>query len=186
MRRNAALISYSHISWSNTGNCVIKMCSQKFHLRMLFITCLNTFEHVWTHAHVIVCLSWKGLVMLVENVTNGSTWCRTFRPSIDILIVCKRVPAPPPPPCFLRHSPLDPACPPSKICVYLPLCSVPPLLRYFRQSPRTIMQIPPAPIRPTNLSCFKEMSKQQIYQFNCRFLSKISFNLLNPFTNRLS
>ena len=86
MRRNAALISYSHVSWSNTGNCVIKMCSQKFHLRMLFITCLNTFEHVWTHAHVIVCLSWKGLVMLVENVTNGSTWCRTFRTSIDILI----------------------------------------------------------------------------------------------------
>ena len=45
------------------------------------------------------------------------------------------------------------------------------------------MQIPPALIRPTNLSWFKQISKGQIYQLNCRFLSKINFNLLNPITD---
>ena len=69
--------------------------------------------------------------------------------------------------------------------------SVPPLLRYCRQFPPP-MQIPPALIRPTNLSWwFEQMTNikylRRNYQFNCWFLSKINFNLLNPFTNnRLS
>ena len=52
----------SHISWSNTGNYVGKICSQKFHLRVQFITCLNNFAHVWKRACAITRLSWKGLM----------------------------------------------------------------------------------------------------------------------------
>ena len=95
-------------------------------------------------------------------------------------IVRKVVPASP----LLRHPLLDPGCPLFKIFVSPPLCSVPPTLRYFRQFPLTLKQIPLALIWPTNLSWFKQISKGQIYQFNC--LSKINVNLLNPFTNRLS
>ena len=64
-----------------------------------------------------------------------------------------------------------------------------PLLRHFRQPfPPTPdpHANPPALIRPRNLFWFKQISKGRIYQFNCRFLSKINFNLLNSFTNRLS
>ena len=52
----------------------------------------------------------------------------------NITIVRKGVPESPP---FLRHPPLDPACPPPffKIFVFPPLLSVPPLLRYLRQFP---------------------------------------------------
>ena len=35
-----------HIPLSNTGNYVIKTCSQKFHLQMQFITQLNNFARV--------------------------------------------------------------------------------------------------------------------------------------------
>ena len=62
MRRYVVTSAYnkSYISWSNTGNYVGKMCSQKFHLRMRFTTRLNTFAHVWTCACAIAYLSWKG------------------------------------------------------------------------------------------------------------------------------
>ena len=43
-------------------------------------------------------------------------------------IVGKGIPAPPP---FIRHPPLDPACPLFKIFVYLPLFSVPPPFKVF-------------------------------------------------------
>ena len=72
------------------------------------------------------------------------------------------------------------------------LCPVPSFLFHslFRYSiktvPPTLTQIPPALIWPTNLPWFEQISKVWIYQFNCCFLSKMNFNLLNPFTNRLS
>ena len=75
------------------------------------------------------------------------------------------------------------------------LCSLPSFLfhpssisRYFfRHSPPhpTIMQIPPALTWPTNLSWFKKISKGWIYQFNCCFLSKVNFNLLNSVTPQI-
>ena len=37
------------------------MCSQKFHLHVRFIACLNFFAHVWVFMHAIACLSWIGL-----------------------------------------------------------------------------------------------------------------------------
>ena len=60
-------------------------------------------------------------------------------------------PPPPPPLSFLRHPPLDPACPP----FLKSLCPLPSflfhlLLRSFRQSPPTLTQMPPALIQPTN------------------------------------
>ena len=47
------------LSWSNTGNYVVKRCSQKFYLHKWFITLLNAFVHIWAPAHAIACLSWK-------------------------------------------------------------------------------------------------------------------------------
>ena len=43
-----------------------------------------------------------------------------------------------------------------------------PLLRYFKQSPPTLTQPPTALIRPTNLSWFKQISKEQFYHFNSK------------------
>ena len=61
-RRSVVLSEYnSHISWSKTGNYVGKMCSQNFNLRVRFIARLNVLARVWERAHVIACLSWKGL-----------------------------------------------------------------------------------------------------------------------------
>ena len=73
-----------------------------------------------------------------------------------------------------------------KFFVFPPLFSVPPPFKVFQTVPPTLTQIPPAVICSTNISWFKQIAKGQIYQFNCCFLSKINFNLLNPFTNRLS
>ena len=88
-------------------------------------------------------------------------------------------------PPFLRHPPLDPACPPflKSLCP-LPSVLLHPLLRYFRQFPHPHAN-PSSPNLTNQLSWFK-LSKGQIYQFNCCLLSKINFNLLNPFTSRLS
>ena len=89
----------------------------------------------------------------------------------------------------LRHSPLDPACPPPflKFLFSLPLCSVPPPFKVFQTVPPNLRQIPPALIRLTNLSWFKQISKGRIYHFSRHFLTKINFySLLNPFTKRLS
>ena len=102
-----------------------------------------------------------------------------------IYIVRKGVPAPP----FLRHPSIDLACAPPPIFKFLcPLPSFPfhPLLRYFRQFTPPSCKSVSQPFWPTNLSWFKQISKGWIYQFNCHFLSKTNFNLLNPFTNRLS
>ena len=83
----------------------------------------------------------------------------------------------------LRHSPLDPACPPPflKFLFSLPLCSVPPPFKVFQTVPPNLRQIPPALIRLTNLSWFKQISKELTYQFNCCFLSKINSNFLIPY-----
>ena len=98
-------------------------------------------------------------------------------------IVRKGLLAPPP---FLSHPPLDQACPLLKSLCPLSSFLFHPVLRCFRQFPPPSWQNPPVLILPTNLSWFKQISKGQIYHFNCHFLSKINFNLLNPFTNRLS
>ena len=50
MRRNVVLNMYNRATYLNqTGNYVVKMCNQKFHLCMQFITRLNTFAHVLAH-----------------------------------------------------------------------------------------------------------------------------------------
>ena len=97
------------------------------------------------------------------------------------LIVGKGVPAPPPP--FLRHAPFVPVCPPfSKSLCPIPYFLFHPLSRYFRQSPPSHAN--PFCHNPTNQPFwFRQISKGWIYHFSCRFLSKIIFNLLNPFTN---
>ena len=43
-----------------------KMCRQKFVLLVHLVTILNTFVHVWVHAHVIACLSWKCLSLALH------------------------------------------------------------------------------------------------------------------------
>ena len=87
---------------------------------------------------------------------------------------------------FLRHPPLDPDCPPPLLKTFVPLPSVllHPLLRYFRQFPHPHAN--PSSSNLTNQLSWFKLSKGQIYQFNCCLLSKINFNLLNPFTSRLS
>ena len=59
------------------------------------------------------------------------------------------------------------------------------LLRYFDSSPQPHAN-PSCPNRPTNPPWIKQISKGRFCQFNRYFLSKSFFNLLNPFTNRLS
>ena len=55
MRRNFVLTAYSRATYlhSNTENYVVKTCSPIFHLRVLFITRLNTFARVWARARAI-------------------------------------------------------------------------------------------------------------------------------------
>ena len=49
MRRNVVLNMYNRATYLNqTGNYVVKMCNQKFHLCMQFITRLNTFARFST------------------------------------------------------------------------------------------------------------------------------------------
>ena len=121
---------------------------------------------VSTHFEIFLILSWSQFWIL---------WDWSFN---------KRIPAPP---FFKRPTPWPSLPPLFKHFVSPPLFFVSPTLKYFRQSlPLTLRQIPPALIRPTNLSWFKQTSKGWIYQFSCGFLSKDNFNLLSPFTNRLS
>ena len=100
-----------------------------------------------------------------------------------LTLVRKGAPVPP----FFRHPPLDPVFPPFLKSLFL-LSSFlfHPVLRYFRQSPPPSHNPLVSSIQPTNLSWFKQISKSLFYQFNCHFLSKSIFNLLNPFTNSLS
>ena len=63
-------------------------------------------------------LVWFNILFLTNNSVAVAN---------SMAIVCKGVPAPP----FLRHPPLDPACPLFKIFVSPPLCSVPPPFKVF-------------------------------------------------------
>ena len=99
-----------------------------------------------------------------------------------LFIVCKWVPVP------LFKAPISwpSLLPLLKIFVAPPLFPVPSPFKVFSTVPYTFTQILSALTWPTNRSWFKQISKGQIYQFNCCFLSKINFNLLNPFTNNLN
>ena len=82
----------------------------------------------------------------------------------------------PPPPPFSKQPLFDPACPTLfKIFVSALLFSVAPPFKVFQTVPPTLTQPLTALIRPTNLPWFKQISKERLYQFNCRFLSKINF-----------
>ena len=60
--KNVVLSTFnSAISWSNTGNYIVKTCWQKLHMSMWFIIHLNTFARAWARARSIAHLSWKGL-----------------------------------------------------------------------------------------------------------------------------
>ena len=85
---------------------------------------------------------------------------------------------------FLRHPPLYPACPLFKIFVCPSLFSLPSPFKVFQTVPPTLTQPLLVLIWPTNILWFKQISKEQFYRFNCHFLSKMNFNLLNPFANR--
>ena len=89
--------------------------------------------------------------------------------------VHKGVPAPPP--LFLRHPPLDPACLLPFLNFWFPLPSFlfHPLLRYFTKfSPPLRNPLLPQSNQPTFL-WFKQISKGWFYQLNCHFLSKAKF-----------
>ena len=95
----------------------------------------------------------------------------------------KGVPASP----FLRHPPVDPGCSPLfKIFVSPVLFSAPLPFKVFLTVFHSLTQTPPALMRPNNPSWIKQISKGRFCQFSRYFLSKSSFNLLDPFTNRLS
>ena len=75
---------------------------------------------------------------------------------IFMYIVSKGVPATP----FLRHSPLDSACPPHfRIFASPSFFSVPPRFKVFQIVPPTLTQPHPALIQPTNLPWFKQIPK---------------------------
>ena len=107
--------------------------------------------------------------------------------SDNLGIVCKGVPAPSP---FLRHTPLTQLAaippPPFRIFLSLPFFLFHPLLRYSRQFPPTLTQPSPTLIRPTNLPYCKKHQKDDFTSSTVAFYQKSIFNLLNPFTNRLS
>ena len=82
----------SHKSWSNKSNYVVKMYSEKLHLRVWFIACLNTL------ARAIARLSWKGLIaadnydkvdcLAILKITIISSWLLSFiqkQPFADVL-----------------------------------------------------------------------------------------------------
>ena len=62
MRKNVVLCAYNRAIYIDQTQAIeVKLCSQKFHLHVPFITCLDTFACVWAHVQAITCLSWKGL-----------------------------------------------------------------------------------------------------------------------------
>ena len=74
------------------------MCSQKFHLHVRFIACLNFFAHVWVFMRAIACLSWIGLAYyrivaslslfyLVGVDLNWLNWFHFFSPKGDLLVI---------------------------------------------------------------------------------------------------
>ena len=142
---------------------------------------LKNFGESWKKSHEFLpkqfylCKVIESFLLLqIDNLIH-------FKP---MFIVRKEVPALPP---LFQAPTACPSLPPLlNIFVSLPLFTVPPLFKVFQTVPPTLTQIPPTLIRPTNLSWFRYTSKGRIYKSNCGFLSKINFNLLNPFTNRLS
>ena len=61
MRGNVVLSVDNRATYLNqTDNYVGKTCSQKFHLRVQFITRPNTFLRIWAWAHAIVRLKGSG------------------------------------------------------------------------------------------------------------------------------
>ena len=115
-------------------------------LSIIFYDFKQCFDSIWLQDSMI-CLWNAGmqdeLFYLVYKL-NEHAKIKVFTPfgetrmfevdDIIIYIVCKGVPAPHP---FLRHPPLDPACPPPffKFLFPLPSFLFHLLLRYFRQFP---------------------------------------------------
>ena len=116
-------------------------------------------------------------LLFFQNFQSFSKFSKFF-----LFIVGKWVPAPP----FKVPISWPSLLPLLKIFVAPPLFPVPSCFKVFSTVSRTFTQILSALIWPPNCSWFKQISKGQIYQFNCCFLSKINFNLLNPFTNNLN
>ena len=80
-----------------------------------------------------------------------------------------------PPPSFLRHPPLHPACPLFKIFVSPPLFSVPLPFKVFQTVSPTLTQPPHVLIRHNNHP-YRKLTGLNKYQ-------KSVFDFLNPFTN---
>ena len=98
-------------------------------------------------------------------------------------IVCKRVPAPQP---LLSQPPLDPVCSPFLKSLLL-LCSfVFHPIRHFIQTPHP--HATPSCPSPTNQPSFgsNKYQKGDFTSSTVAFCQKSIFNLLDPFTNRLS
>ena len=95
---------------------------------------------------------------------------------------CKEVPDP----LLKAPTPLSSLTPFFKSLCPIPLFSVSPLLRYFgqylppSQPPSAIIQL------PTNLLGLNKYQKSNFKSSTVFFYQKSIFNLLNPFTNRLS
>ena len=92
---------------------------------------------------------------LVENEVPSLFYLNTllviknYISKLILIIVCKGLPAPPPPPSFLRQPPLDLVCPLFEIFVSLLLFSVPPSFKVFQTVSSTFTQHPSA-LNPTN------------------------------------
>ena len=134
----------------------------KSHLWNAQTICLHPWTLFWLGATELWCSTRSCPIPILAPYCVYDVQSKPLLRHWYPIIVRKGVPAP----GFLRHPHLDPVCPlPFKICVPSPLfCS-------------TLMQIPPALIQPTNISSFKQILKGRIYQLNCRFLSKINFNV---------
>ena len=99
----------------------------------------------------------------------------------------KGVPAPLP---HFKVPTSSPKLPPFlKIFVSRPLFFVPPPFKVFQTvpppHPHTNPSCPNLTHQPSShiINVFKQISKGWFYQFNCRLLSKINFDFLNPITN---
>ena len=84
----------------------------RYHFSQIFRTSFNIWQEDFCHKF---------------SFFNGFTQTPTPAPSSTPPLVLKGVPVPP----FLRHSPLEPACPLFKIFLSPPLFSIPPLFKLF-------------------------------------------------------
>ena len=149
----------------NSQNSVI-ICSKEliFYYYLCWILQLGTLLKM--DSVIDVFISWK----LATNEQMNRTPA-VLRNAIGI--VCKGVPAPP----FFKACTPWPSLPLPLFKIFVPplLFLFHPLLRHFRQfpHPQTTHYCPN--LTNPNIPWFKQISKGQFYQFNCRFLSKISF-----------